>query len=66
MLYWNAKGEIASRKLYQFNSTPTEEGKDITLSNPQKADELQKRLLNYLKSVNAKTVKSGKKPIRDD
>ncbi len=66
MLFWNAKGDIASRKLYQFNPNPTEEGRDIALSNPQKADELQKLLQNYLKSVNAKTVKSGKKPIKDD
>jgi len=36
------------------------------LINPPKADELQKLLLNYLKSVNAKTVKSGEKPIKDD
>ena len=66
MLYWTPMGEIASRKLFQFNPNPVEEGRDIAPANPNKADELQNLLLNYLKSVNAKTVRKGNKPIIDD
>lgn len=69
MLYWNKTGEIASRKLYNFNLSPTEEGKNTVKDNPQKADELQELLLSYLKSVNAKTVpvqsKGGKADKED-
>lgn len=61
MVYWNKKGEVASRALNRFNPNPTEEGRDIAKENPQKADALQNILINYLKSVNAKTVASPTK-----
>ena len=66
MIYWNEKGEIASRRLNRFNPDPKEEGKDISKENPKKADELQNMLISYLKSVNAKTAPSGKKPRGDE
>lgn len=56
MLYWTPKGEIASRQLHQFNPDPKEEGKDISKTNPEKADALQNLLVAFLKSVNAKTT----------
>jgi hypothetical protein len=66
MVYWNKKGEVASRALNRFNPNPTEEGRDIANENQQKADELQKILINYLKSVNAKTVASSTKPRSEE
>lgn len=72
MLYWTKKGEIASRELYQFNPDPREEGRDIAMANPKKADELQKLLTSYLKSVDAKTTplqvkgKKGNKQTDDN
>ncbi len=66
MLYWKPSGELASRKLFQFNPNPAEDGNDIAMNNPAKADELQKMLVSYLKSVNAKTTKAkGKKVVED-
>lgn len=66
MIYWDDKGEVKSRTLHRFNPDPVEAGKDISSANKQKADEMQKALLDYLKSVNAKTAKSAKKPRADE
>ncbi len=55
MLFWTSAGEVSSRELYRFDPDPREEGRDITETRPDKADELQEILLNYLESVNAET-----------
>lgn len=53
MLHWRSDGKIRSRELYRFDPDPREEGRDIADAQPDKADSLQKLLLDYLKSVNA-------------
>jgi hypothetical protein len=55
MLFWTKSGEVSSRELYRFDPDPREENRDITETYPDKADQLQEMLLNYLKSVNAET-----------
>jgi arylsulfatase A-like enzyme len=66
MIYWDDKGKVKSRTLHRFNPDPAETGKDISSNNTEKADEMQNALLDYLKSVNAKTAKSGKKPRSEE
>ncbi|MCG6157739.1 sulfatase [Rubinisphaera margarita] len=53
MVFWNRNGKITGRELYDLSSTPVEDGHNIAESNPQKADEMQKTLLTFLKSVDA-------------
>lgn len=55
MLFWTDEGQVDYRELYQFNPDPREEGMDITAAQPEKADQLQQMLLDYLDSVNAET-----------
>jgi len=57
-LYWNKDGSIKSRELYKLEPNPVEEGNDIAAANPEKTAQLEKILLNYLKSVNAETPQS--------
>ena len=66
MIYWDQKGNIASTRLNRFNADPKEEGRDISKENPKKAAELQKMLVDYLKSVNASTAPSPKKPREEE
>lgn len=68
MVYWNKDGEYDKRRLFKFAPDPREEGKDIAAQNPEKADELQNLLVNYLKSVNAQTKQSppGKRKLNND
>ncbi len=56
-LVWNKDGTIASHELYQVDPNPVEEGNNIADAHPEKAAALKKRLLDYLASVDAETVK---------
>ncbi|WP_261342098.1 sulfatase [Calycomorphotria hydatis] len=50
-----ANGKIKSRSLFNLAESPTEEGHDISSEQPEKVEELERTLVDYLKSVNAKT-----------
>jgi len=53
MLFWKPDGKVRSRELYRFDPDPHEEGRDLAAARPDKADALQKLLLDYLESVDA-------------
>ncbi|MEN8716812.1 MAG: sulfatase-like hydrolase/transferase [Verrucomicrobiales bacterium] len=52
-LDWNNKTEVIDRQLYLVGQNPIEEGNDELANHPEKAAALEKRLLAYLKSVDA-------------
>ena len=55
MLNWTSLGTIRSKELYYVDENAREEGFDITAKNPEKAEQLQKLLLDYLQNVGAYT-----------
>jgi len=61
MLFWRPDGKVRTRELYKFDPDPREQDRNIAQTNPAKADQLQKILLKYLKSVNAETPTPTKK-----
>lgn len=50
---WNHSAEIEKLQLYDLSLNPVEDGNEISEKHPKKVNELQKKLMNYLKSVNA-------------
>ena len=64
MLHWQRNGQVARRELFRMTSDPVEEGKSITATNIDKADEMQSRLLAYLKSIDADTPPTAKRTKR--
>lgn len=54
MVFWAPTGKVRQRDLYRVNPDPREEAPGITSDQPELADKLQRQLLTYLKSVNAK------------
>jgi arylsulfatase A-like enzyme len=61
LVEWSGKGEVASRMLYDMQSDPNEK-KNTASAHSAMADALQKKLVTYLKSVNANMPgSSGKK-----
>ncbi len=62
MVFWTPTNEIRSRELYQVDPNPREEGRDVVDQLPEKADQLQRLLLDHLQSVDAeKANKPAKK-----
>ncbi len=62
---WTPQGQIAAREFYRVDLNPTEHGHDRAKDNSTRVDAMEKRLLEYLASVNAekpkpKTVKRKK------
>jgi hypothetical protein len=53
MVFWNAKGDIKHRALYDLAENPVEQDRDLAETNPRQADALQAILLRFLKSVDA-------------
>jgi arylsulfatase A len=53
MLLWNSLGTVRSSELYHLNLDPREAGRNITAENPEKAEQLQTMLLEYLQEVGA-------------
>ena len=54
---WTPQGKIASRELYRVNENAIEQGHDLAQKEEGRADALEKRLLEYLSSVNAEKPK---------
>lgn len=61
MVHWHAKGEVLSRELFAVGDNPREEGFEITEEKAEKADALQRRLLNYLEKVDAEAPRDFRK-----
>ena len=57
---WTPEGNIESRELYQVHRNPIEYGNDLADDNPSKVAVMEKRLLDYLVTVNAE------KPVSKD
>lgn len=53
LVTWDRNGGVATRKLYQLNADPREEGRDLAPQQPERAERMQAALLAYLKQVKA-------------
>ncbi|MBV11648.1 sulfatase [Rubinisphaera sp.] len=65
MLFWKPDGSVRSHELYDLSHNPTESGRDLSESNPAKAEEMQATLLSFLESVDAEKptdFKAKRKP----
>jgi len=56
MLFWNKDGSIKTLELSQVDKNPTEEGRNIAISEPALAEALKNKLLGYLYLVDAERV----------
>jgi hypothetical protein len=61
---WQVDGKIAGRELYDVGKNPIEEDNNLIDQNPEKAAALEKRLLEYLESVNAEKPAKKKRKKR--
>lgn len=65
MLFRDASGAVRERQLYRVEINPREQEFEFGDKQPAKANELQKRLLDYLTAVNGETSPhSSAKPKR--
>jgi arylsulfatase A-like enzyme len=53
MVFWKADGTVQRRELFDVGINPVEEGRDMSETNPDRADELQRTLESFLKTVDA-------------
>ena len=60
MLEWNAKNEIAARRLYHVEPNPIEDGRDIAAEQPDRVTAMEKLLLAHLAQVDAEKVPERK------
>lgn len=56
-IQWNVKGEVTNRQLFKVDLNPTEEGNDLAADHPELVQSLEKKLLEYLTSVDAEKPK---------
>jgi len=54
---WTPQGKIAATELYEVDSNPAEQGRNLATEDPNKAEALKKQLLGYLESVDAEKPK---------
>lgn len=57
MLYWNADNSVKNSELYNVGANPTEDGNGLSVTQPAKANALEKKLLAFLKAVDAEKVR---------